>query len=196
MSSEPYFGASGLALTVDSPFVPVLKRATIAPAQEATMSVRSVLWITCIPLVARTVAGTNCNAWAPKQAARSRDEVLAALTVRCFRSHGPASRQDLMGWTGLSNSDVKHGVAALVHEIIKFDFDDKGPWMIASLRGDLAPRPEKAHPPDLALAGFDEFMLGFKDRAVAVAAMRKDFDAAFEQYARTLGLGAGVRWAA
>lgn len=158
------------------------------------MSVRSVLGIAYIPMVACTVAGTNCNAWAPKQATLGPDEALAAPAVRCFRSHVPASWQDAIGWTGLSDSDVKRGVAEVGHQIIKVD--GKVLWMIAPLRGDLAPRPQESKPPALALSGLDEYRLGFKARAVPVAAIRKGFAAVFEQYARTVGLGAAVRWAA
>src|SRR5258708_18431984 len=41
----------------------------------------------------------------------SRDEALAELTSRYFRSHGPASLRDFAWWSGLTVADVKKGVA-------------------------------------------------------------------------------------
>jgi hypothetical protein len=111
--------------------------------------------------------------WAPRQVSLTKDEALAALALRYFRSHGPASLQDFTGWTGLTSTDAKRGLAACGHPIVKGDFGGKALWMSASLCDEAAAgakRSSRARSGALALPGFDEYMLGFKDRAVAVAA--------------------------
>lgn len=41
---------------------------------------------------------------------RSRDEALAELTKRYFRSHGPATIRDFVWWSGLTVADAKRGL--------------------------------------------------------------------------------------
>ncbi len=51
--------------------------------------------------------------WVPTTPALPHDEALARLTLRYFTSHGPATVQDLMWWSGLTTSEVKAGLAAV-----------------------------------------------------------------------------------
>jgi len=129
----------------------------------------SQLGVTCVgPNRDKEQTFVLLSEWAPKQASLGKDEALATLALRYFRGHGPASQQDFMGWTGLGSTEVKRGLAALGGELVTADFAGKTLWMTASLRDDVRVRSDKSRA--LALPGFDEYMLGFKDRAVAVAA--------------------------
>jgi hypothetical protein len=47
---------------------------------------------------------------APKSARLSREEALAELTRRYFRSHGPATIRDFVWWSGLTTADAKRGI--------------------------------------------------------------------------------------
>jgi hypothetical protein len=47
---------------------------------------------------------------APAAAALSGDEALGALTLRYFRSHGPASARDFQWWSGLGAAQVRRGL--------------------------------------------------------------------------------------
>jgi hypothetical protein len=47
---------------------------------------------------------------APQARRLSRDEALAELTLRYFRSHGPATIRDFVWWSGLLTADAKRGV--------------------------------------------------------------------------------------
>jgi hypothetical protein len=47
---------------------------------------------------------------APRPTRRSRDEALAELTERYFRSHGPATVRDFVWWSGLTTADAKRGL--------------------------------------------------------------------------------------
>ena len=46
----------------------------------------------------------------PPAPALSRDEALAALTVRYFTSHGPATVRDFVWWSGLTVKDARSGI--------------------------------------------------------------------------------------
>jgi hypothetical protein len=99
--------------------------------------------------------------WVPAPRRPSREEALGILALRYFRSHGPTTRKDFAGWTGLPMTDCRTGVAVAGDELATVDVD--GVEMIAA-----AAAPDTASPTGdwLALPGFDEYMLGYKDRAM------------------------------
>lgn len=47
---------------------------------------------------------------APAAKSMQRDEALAELTKRYFRSHGPATVRDFVWWSGLTSADAKRGL--------------------------------------------------------------------------------------
>src|SRR5947207_3024980 len=59
---------------------------------------------------------------APQARTLARDEALAELTRRYFTSHGPATLQDFVWWSGLAAIDAKAGIEMvkpqLVHEVV------------------------------------------------------------------------------
>jgi hypothetical protein len=74
----------------------------------------------------------------------SRDEALAKLTRRYFRSHGPATLQDFIWWSGLTTADARRGI-----EIANFK-----PAQISN---------RIEHPCHL-LPAFDEYFVAYKTR--------------------------------
>ncbi len=90
-----------------------------------------------------------------------RDEALAKLTRRYFRSHGPATLQDFVWWSGLSVSDAKRGLELVDRQLEKVTVGDKVYW---KLRSSDTPR----HSLDGAflLPVYDEFFVAYKDRHV------------------------------
>ncbi|HWS33584.1 MAG TPA: winged helix DNA-binding domain-containing protein [Actinoplanes sp.] len=92
--------------------------------------------------------------WAIQRNSPSRDEALAILAHRYFRSHGPTTVKDFAGWTGLTMGDARKGTAAAGLEQV----------------GDMWADPEVLDAPRVtgwrALPGFDEYMLGYKDRSL------------------------------
>ncbi|GIE94990.1 winged helix DNA-binding domain-containing protein [Paractinoplanes rishiriensis] len=100
--------------------------------------------------------------WVPEQRRPTREEALALIAQRYFRSHGPATRADFGRWTGLTMTDCKIGVAAAGDALTTVDVD--GLEMLAAPEVlDAAPAAEGEW---LALPGFDEYLLGYKDRAM------------------------------
>ncbi|MET0417981.1 MAG: winged helix DNA-binding domain-containing protein [Actinoplanes sp.] len=102
--------------------------------------------------------------WVPEPRRPSREEALGLIALRYFRSHGPAPRKDFAGWTGLTMGDCKTGVAVAGDALTTVDVD--GVEMVApsDQLGEAAPAGW------LALPGFDEYMLGYKDRTLMVDA--------------------------
>ncbi len=89
---------------------------------------------------------------APAAKPLNRDEALAELTQRYFRSHGPATLQDFVWWSGLTVEDAKRGMAQ------------------AGI-----PRPTLTKPssPTSAhlLPAFDEYFVAYKDRQIAAGSL-------------------------
>jgi len=105
------------------------------------------------------------DTWAPSQVQFERSEALTELTFRFFRSHGPANMRDFAGWSGLTLTDVKAGVASNVGRLVPGSFRGGEVWLTKELdeRMDGIGRTRSAA---VALPGFDEFILGYKDRSV------------------------------
>ncbi len=87
--------------------------------------------------------------WAPEQ--RVPDDPLATLARMYFQSHGPTTVKDFQGWTGLTMTAAKQGIQAAG----------------LSCQGNLffVPADVDPLPQALLLPGFDEYLLGFKDRS-------------------------------
>lgn len=87
----------------------------------------------------------------------SRDEALAELTRRYFTSHGPATIQDFVWWSGLTAADATHGVALNDGHIKEAVIDEKVYWGAGSGTGSAK---HSAH----LLPAFDEYFVAYKDR--------------------------------
>jgi hypothetical protein len=105
--------------------------------------------------------------WVPDPHRPDRDEALATIALRYFRSHGPTTRQDFAGWTGLTAADAKRGIAAAADALTSVPVD--GADMVVDRALLDAYDPAAGDPGSdefLVLPGFDEYMLGFKDRSL------------------------------
>ncbi len=65
---------------------------------------------------------------APAAIPLDRDEALARLATRFFRSHGPATAHDLAWWSGLTASDARRG-AAMATGLDSVERDGAAWWM-------------------------------------------------------------------
>jgi hypothetical protein len=130
----------------------------------------SQIGVTCPgPMVDGEQAIVLLDNWAPAPRRPSRDEGLAELARRYFRSHGPASVKDFAGWTGLPLGDARRGIAGAGDDL-ETAAGPTGELVLAAGRRDLlATRGKRvgASAEGLwLLPGFDEFVLGFKDRSL------------------------------
>jgi hypothetical protein len=99
--------------------------------------------------------------WLPDQNAPSRAEALAILAHRYFQSHGPATERDFAGWAKLSLADARAVIHVVRHEFVS--------ETVAGAEY-LMPQPTaSAHASGVfLLPGFDEYVLGYKDRSAVI----------------------------
>ena len=93
----------------------------------------------------------------------TRDEALARLTQRYFTSHGPATLQDFIWWSGLTAADARHGVELVDRHLRKELIDEK---VYLSPRAVKMQKP--AHTAHL-LPAYDEYTVAYKDRQTLFA---------------------------
>ncbi len=104
--------------------------------------------------------------WVSHHRELTRDEALATLATRYFRSHGPTTRQDFAGWTGLTAGDAKRGIEAAGDALTTVDIGGVPHTFGTELLDDASDLDkEKIGPTVLLLPGFDEYILGYKDRS-------------------------------
>ena len=95
---------------------------------------------------------------APSARSLSRDEALATLAQRFFRSHGPATIRDFVWWSGLTTADAKRALDMIGAR--REDVGGRSYWTYGSApRG--ARRDRLAH----LLPIYDEYLVAYRDRA-------------------------------
>jgi hypothetical protein len=103
----------------------------------------------------------------PATRAIDRDEALAELTRRYFRSHGPATLQDYIWWSGLTSADAKRGIELVDRELREVLLEHTA-YFTRPLKTVQNARPS-AH----LLPAFDEYFLAYKDRRLLFASQLK-----------------------
>jgi winged helix DNA-binding protein len=104
---------------------------------------------------------------APRARMHDRDEAVAELTWRYFRSHGPAQIQDFVWWSGLSMADARAGIAIAGNRLERMVSDGKDYWFDSG----ADPKAAAAMVAHL-LPNFDEYTVAYRDRAEMVHADR------------------------
>lgn len=123
------------------------------------------------PFVGTEQAFVLLDNWAPATAHQpDRDEALAILALRYFRSHGPATVADFAWWARLTLTDARTAAAAVaVSDRLSVLPVDDVDYLTAPEFVDLAPRAVSRRSV-VTLPGFDEFLLGYTDRSAALEA--------------------------
>lgn len=98
--------------------------------------------------------------WLGKQPRVDRDTALAELARRYLRSRGPANATDLAYWAGINLGDARRGFGAIERELAAAGDG------LAVLK-DAQRRAPRAIPPRM-LAGWDDWLLSWKDRSFVV----------------------------
>jgi hypothetical protein len=105
--------------------------------------------------------------WVPASWEPGREEAMAALAERYVRSHGPVTLRDLAGWTGQPLSFAREAVTLA------------GDHLHAEQVGGLSFLVHRDVPDGAAsaqvhlLPGFDEYLLGYKDRSAMLTAAQE-----------------------
>jgi hypothetical protein len=104
--------------------------------------------------------------WVPHSQEFSREESLAQLALRYFVSRGPATIHDFAWWAGLTVANAKQGLEGAKSQLVKDQIHGKEYWMT----GDATERRAYDASRVYLLPGFDEHLLGYKDRSAVLAA--------------------------
>jgi hypothetical protein len=99
---------------------------------------------------------------APMASPLSREESLALLARKYFRSHGPATLEDFTWWSGLTSGDCRRGIASLGDELRPQrwkgrDFYIHRDSRTRGVRGGV-----------LLLPAYDEYLIGYKSREIVL----------------------------
>jgi hypothetical protein len=125
----------------------------------------SLMGILCIgPMEGKQQTYALLDEWAPNARELPREEGLGELARRYFRSHGPATIVDFATWSSQSQRDAKIGLELAKSELISETVDGAEYWM----RRDMPIIDHKAVSDTYLLAGFEEYLLGYKDRSAVV----------------------------
>ena len=96
----------------------------------------------------------------PKTKSLTREQALAKLAQKYFTSHGPATLQDFVWWSGLPVADAKRAL-----EMVKADFISEKIGAQTFWLTDFSAPKSVAH----LLPAFDEFIISYRDRSAALA---------------------------
>ena len=99
----------------------------------------------------------------PRTKPKEREEGLAELARRYFTSHGPATIQDYVWWSGLRAPDANAGLEAVKPELDRVSIEDRTYWMP---RHALEVNPRK--PVARLLPPFDSFLIDYRDRSASI----------------------------
>ena len=94
-----------------------------------------------------------------------KQNALIALAERYFISHGPATLQDYVWWSGLTVADAKTGLEAVKHKLSSTIINSSTYWF--SERENSA---QSKSPGAFLLPNYDEYIVSYKDRSAAIAA--------------------------
>jgi hypothetical protein len=110
--------------------------------------------------------------WVKKGRRLDRDEALGELARRYFVSHGPATLADYSGWAKLAAKDARTGLALAREHLAELIVDGTTYFMAKEGERVLAGVESQVRDSVVALPGFDEYILGYKDRSAVLGSTR------------------------
>jgi hypothetical protein len=106
-----------------------------------------------------------------------RDEALARLAQRYFTSHGPATLQDFIWWSGLPTRDARQALETVKAGLVYATSGSQTYWF-----SDQALASSAGEHPAILLPAFDEFIISYADRRASLS------DEAFKQAISSNGI--------
>jgi hypothetical protein len=100
---------------------------------------------------------------APSTPPLPREEAVAALVLRYFTGHGPATLKDFTWWSGLTLGDARAGIEAVASDLNQETIDGETYWF-----AEYTPLPPTATPTAYLLPNYDEALASYADRSAAV----------------------------
>lgn len=108
--------------------------------------------------------------WIRQPRELSRAEALTELAVRYFETHGPATARDLLWWSNILVPEATSAIEGARDRLAETVID--GSRYFSSATRPLDPDVESGaarRPSTLLLPGFDEYLLGYRDRTAQLA---------------------------
>lgn len=102
---------------------------------------------------------------APAARELHRDEALALLASRYFKSHSPAGLNDFVWWSGLTMGDARKAIDFITPELIKEKTETQELYVHETYRDMPAPN-NTLH----LLPSYDEYLISYKERTTVLAA--------------------------
>lgn len=102
--------------------------------------------------------------WVPKARELSLEESIAELALRYFTAHGPATIQDFAWWAGIALTDARKGLEEVKSKLHSEQIDGSQYWMSQDATVQISEDTGVQ-----LLPGFDEYILGYKDRSAVLA---------------------------
>jgi hypothetical protein len=125
----------------------------------------SLMGVLCIgPMDGKQQTYTLLDEWAPNGRELSREEGLGELARRYFRGHGPATVADFATWSSQPQRDAKIGLELAKGDLVSEVIDGVEYWM----NRNIPAIDHEAVRDTYLLAGFEEYLLGYKDRTAVI----------------------------
>jgi hypothetical protein len=104
---------------------------------------------------------TLLDEWVAPAPALARDEALAALALRYFTSHGPATLDDFCWWSGLTVADAKAGIGLVAGALATVELDGRRYYYDEAVAADTNRKL-------FLLPPFDEFLIAYRERGASL----------------------------
>jgi len=101
------------------------------------------------------------NERVPQQKKLVKEEALAELALRFFKSHGPATLQDFAWWSGLTKRDALCGLNAVKHMLVSEEINNQVYWF-------TDPGFNEKKSSIYLLPAYDEWLISYKDRTASL----------------------------
>jgi hypothetical protein len=115
------------------------------------------------PMAGKQPTFVLLDEWVAPDRAWDPDEALAEVTRRYFRSHGPATVQDFVWWSGLPVGEARRGLGLVAPALELIVVAGTTYWLFADQPASTANLGD-TH----LLPSFDEYIVGYKDRGAAL----------------------------
>lgn len=96
----------------------------------------------------------------PSSSTLSREEALAQLAQRYFRSHSPATLKDFIWWSGLTVTEAKKAVQSIGSQLVTENFGQQEEFLVH----ESCQRQPPAGDTLCFLPPFDEYLISYKER--------------------------------
>lgn len=130
-------------------------------------------WLVPGPLAGNQQQFAAFDEWIPASRRLERQEAIAEFVVRYVRSHGPATVRDFAWWTQIPLTEVRAAFEDVKDQVVELEFEGNSYWLSPEVAG-LLDGGLPGQRSVLLLPGFDEFLLGYQDRRLVLAAEHAD----------------------